>query len=119
MKRIALFALVALIGCGGTEKRQTVDQGGNSDHGKQLVSQYGCTTCHYIPGVEGPRGMVGPSLEHMASRNLMANKFPNSAEMMIRWLQNPQSLDPQSSMPNVGVTPADARDMAAYLATLK
>src|SRR5438046_1625501 len=114
MKRIALFACVVMIGCGGTEKRQT----GNSDHGKQLMVQYGCTACHIIPGVEGPRGMVGPSLEHMASRKI-AGKFPNDTETMIRWLQNPQSMDPQSGMPSVSVTPADARDMTSYLANLR
>jgi cytochrome c2 len=119
MKRIALVTFILMIGCGGAEKRQTSDGGGNADHGKRLVTQYGCVTCHVIPGVEGPRGMVGPSLEHMASRTMIANKFPNDAQTMSRWLQNPQSLDPQSSMPNIGVTAADGRDMTAYLATLK
>ncbi len=118
MKSIVLIAALLVIGCGGTE-RQANGPGGNSDHGKQLLTQYGCATCHNIPGIETPKGMVGPSLEHLASRPMISGKFPNDPETMSRWLQNPQSMDPQSTMPNIGVTPADARDMTAYLATLK
>jgi cytochrome c len=119
MKRIVPFAFALMIGCGRPETRAAIHGRGNSEHGKQLIAQYGCMTCHNIPGIEGPRGMVGPSLDHLASRKWIDSKFPNDAESMTRWLQNPQSMDPQSNMPNVGVTPADARDMTAYLATLK
>ena len=38
---------------------------------------------------------------------------------MIRWLQAPQAVYPEGAMPNLGVTERDARDIAAYLATLK
>jgi cytochrome c1 len=31
----------------------------------------------------------------------------------------PQSIDPPTAMPDLGVTERDARDIAAYLATLK
>ncbi len=87
--------------------------------GKTLITQYGCTACHNIPGVQGPRGMVGPPLEHMASRGYIAGKFPNNPDTMAKWLQNPQAMDPQNAMPNLKVTPADSRDMAAFLYTLK
>lgn len=38
---------------------------------------------------------------------------------MVRWLRNPQAVTPRTLMPNLGVTEADARDIAAYLATLR
>jgi hypothetical protein len=38
---------------------------------------------------------------------------------MVRWLRNPQTYDPDGAMPDLGVTERDARDIAAYLATLK
>ena len=91
----------------------------NVDRGKILMTQYSCTACHNIPGVQGPRGMVGPPLEHMASRGSIAGKFPNNPDTMARWLQNPQAMDPQNSMPNLKVSAADSRDMAAFLYTLK
>ncbi len=86
--------------------------------GRQLVTKYGCDTCHVIPGVKGTQGMVGPSLQHIASRQIIASKF-RTPQTMMRWIQNPQSFDPQTSMPNMNVTPADARDITAYLFTLK
>jgi cytochrome c1 len=38
---------------------------------------------------------------------------------MIHWIQDPKSVDSLTAMPNVGVTPADARHIAAYLYTLR
>ena len=108
------FLLFAFSSCA---KRETV--AGNADHGQQLISQYGCTACHAIPGVKGPKGMVGPSLDHIASRTYLAGKIENTPENMSKWLQNPQAFDPKNVMPNLGVTPDDARDIAAYLHSLK
>jgi cytochrome c len=109
--RSALCALLSLVACKKSE--------GNVDHGKQLVTQYGCAACHVIPEIEGPKGMVGPPLTHIATRQIIAGKLPNTPENMMAWLQNPQMIDPNNSMPNLGVTPADARDMTAFLETLK
>ncbi len=114
---LAVLLLTSLTGCNSREKVK--NGGGNADRGKQLVTKYGCDTCHIIPGVKGAQGMVGPTLEHIASRQTIASRFPNSPQTMMRWIQNPQSFDPQTSMPNMNVTPADARDITAYLFTLK
>jgi hypothetical protein len=38
---------------------------------------------------------------------------------MLRWLQNPPAVQPFTAMPNMGVTEADAWDMAGYLYTLR
>lgn len=35
-----------------------------------------------------------------------------------RWLREPQRVNPDSAMPDLGVSERDARDMAAYLYTL-
>jgi cytochrome c len=92
---------------------------GNAANGPQLLAQYGCNSCHNIPGVDAPKGSIAPSLEHSAAKASIAGKFPNDAATMARWLQNPQSLDPQTTMPNLGVTEPDARAMTAYLFTLR
>ena len=63
--------------------------------------------------------MVGPPLDHMAARAYIGGKFQNNPQTMIQWLQNPPAFDPQSAMPNLGVTEADSRDITAYLYTLK
>ena len=103
------------------EKAEVVQEtlGGNAEHGKQLIRQYGCQACHTIPGVEGPKGVVGPPLDRMASRSYIAGKIANNPQNMMAWIQNPQSMDPGNAMPALGVTPPDARDITAYLFTLR
>jgi cytochrome c1 len=39
--------------------------------------------------------------------------------MLIRWIETPQAIEPGTAMPNLGVTEQRARDMAAYLYTLR
>jgi cytochrome c len=113
LKRIALVLL--LLGC----KQESAPVIGDVTHGRQLVQQYGCTSCHDIPNVSGPRGMVGPPLTQFASRQFIAGKFPNTPENLMKYLQNPQLADPQNAMPNLGLTSDQSKDIAAFLYTLK
>lgn len=120
MKR-AIAILLLAVACNKEQKYQPMVEtgGGDAKKGKQLIDQYGCTSCHVIPGITGPKGMVGPPLDHIASRTYIAGKFPNTKETMTKWLQNPQAMDPQNAMPNLGITPNDSRDITAYLFSLK
>jgi cytochrome c1 len=45
--------------------------------------------------------------------------LPNTPQNMVRWLRHPQAVSPKSAMPDLGVTEPDARDVAAYLSTLR
>jgi cytochrome c len=122
VKRILLVAtVIALTACNREQKHQIMVAagGGNADRGKQLITQYGCNSCHIIPGIEGAKGMVGPPLEHIGSRQIIAGKLQNTPQNMTQWLQNPQAIDPQNAMPNLGVKPDEARDITAYLVSLK
>lgn len=120
MKRVALLLLL-LAACNREQKQAAAaaSGGGDPNRGKAAITRYGCTACHVIPGIAGPKGMVGPPLEHIASRSFIAGKFPNNPQTLIKWLQDPPGFDPQTAMPNLGVTPADSRDIVAYLYTLK
>jgi mono/diheme cytochrome c family protein len=85
-----------------------------------LVEQYGCNVCHQIPAVDGPRGSLGPPLAGLASRpSISHGRVPNTPANLVRYIQEPASLDPQSSMPAVGLAPADAGDIGAFLMTLR
>ena len=64
--------------------------------GTQAISQYACVTCHVIPGIVGASQPVGPSLEKMGSRSLIAGVLPNRSENMVRWLRAPQKVKPGS-----------------------
>jgi cytochrome c2 len=91
----------------------------DTERGRTAIRKYGCGSCHDIPGVIGAAGMVGPPLARIAQRVYIAGVLPNEPDNMIRWLENPQAIDPKTAMPYMGVTPRDARDMAAYLYTLR
>jgi cytochrome c2 len=93
--------------------------GGDAGRGRELIRGYGCGTCHTIPGVAGANGLVGPPLGGIASRSYIGGVLPNAPDNMLRWLHDPRAVDPLTAMPNVGVTSADARHIAAYLYTLR
>lgn len=87
--------------------------------GQQALQQYACTACHSIPGTTGPDVFVGPPLAGFGGRQLIAGTLPNTPENLARWLMHTQEVKPGTAMPQLGVAPQDARDIAAYLATLR
>lgn len=87
--------------------------------GQRLVTQYQCGSCHAIPGVAAARGIRGPSLEAFGRRSYIAGHVPNRPEALVRWIVQPDALVPGTLMPSMGVSPGDARHMAAYLGTLR
>jgi cytochrome c2 len=91
----------------------------DADRGATAIRKYGCGSCHTIGGITGAAGLVGPPLAGIARRVYIAGVLPNEPDNMIKWLENPPGVDPKTAMPNMGVTPRDARDIAAYLYTLK
>ena len=118
------LALALLAGCEGggpsaIERKAAEMTGGEPSRGKDVIRRYGCSTCHVIPGVEGARGQVGPSLEGIAARAYLAGKLPNTPANMIKWIREPQDVQPGTAMPELGVTEQDGKDIAAYLYTLR
>jgi cytochrome c len=97
----------------------TVVNGGNWERGRALIAQYGCGSCHTIPGVRGANAYVAPNLSGIASRSFIAGVISNDPENMVRWLENPPGVDSKTAMPNLGIPERDARDIAAYLYRLK
>jgi cytochrome c len=98
--------------------RQSVE-GGEASRGRQAILTHGCGSCHVVPGVPHARGAVGPPLTSFSQRAFVAGQFPNHPDALIRWIQDPQGMIPETAMPNVGVSEEDARDIAAYLYTLR
>ena len=52
-------------------------------------------------------------------RTYVAGQVPNTPDFLVRWLEAPQAIEPGTAMPDLGVTPKDARDIAAYLYTIR
>lgn len=111
----ALAAAVAAGACGAAGARASAVPGGDPARGERAIATYGCGACHAIGGVRGAHGKVGPPLDGIAERSLIAGEAPNTPENMVRWIRDPQSIEPGTAMPNLHVDDRTARDMAAYL----
>ena len=121
MRYFALLGAIAgvlLGGCRDAGPMRPVP-GGDPALGKQLIAQHGCGSCHSIPGVSGADGMVGPPLDHFARRSYIAGEVVNNADFLVRWIEVPQAIEPGTAMPNLGVSEGQARNIAAYLYTLR
>ena len=93
--------------------------GGDPSRGPAAIQKYGCIACHVVPGVVGARGQVGPALNGLTGRSIIAGRLSNTPENLVQWIRDPQGVSPGTVMPNMGVSDADARDIAAYLYTLR
>jgi cytochrome c len=87
------------------------------NRGRELAAATGCSACHAIPGLDGAPGgdQIGPPLAGFARRASIAGMLPNTPDELLNWLRAPQSLKPGDAMPDLGLSYADARDIAAYL----
>jgi cytochrome c1 len=93
--------------------------GGDPGSGSVAITHYGCGSCHTIPGVIGANGLAGPPLASLRRRTYIAGGLPNSTDNLMRWVEHPLSIHQKSAMPELGVTAKDARDIAAFLYSLK
>ncbi len=88
---------------------------GDPRQASQAIQKYGCGSCHVIPGIAGAEGAVGPRLTHISERSFLAGELPNTPDNLVMWIQHPQHVKPGTAMPEMGVSDAEARDIAAYL----
>jgi cytochrome c oxidase assembly factor CtaG len=116
----ALTFIVMIASCSDHEEQWAASMtGGTPSRGKEAIRSYGCPACHTIPGIQGAKRLVGPPLSGIASRSYIAGVLSNTPTHMIEWLRNPPGIDSKTAMPNMDVTERDARDIAAYLYTLR
>ncbi len=124
LRLIALCALAAvgttLAGCNDeSASSSAAATGGDAHRGRALIRQDGCGSCHTIPGIEDATGDVGPPLTAVGRRIYLAGLVRNTPDGMVAWLRNPQAIVPGNVMPNMQIDERDARDIAAYLYTLR
>ena len=92
--------------------------GGDPAIGKDLIFEYGCHSCHSVPGVPSADAYVGPPLDAWAERRYIAGLLPNEPDNLVAWIVNPPRFEPNTAMPTLGVSEQEAADIAAYLYTL-
>ncbi|MES2495834.1 MAG: c-type cytochrome [Pseudomonadota bacterium] len=86
--------------------------------GRAAAAKLGCGACHAMPGIDWPRGRVGPSLNGFADRGLIAGKLPNRLDILARFVRDAPALVPGTGMPAITMSDDDASDLAAWLSSL-
>jgi cytochrome c len=112
------LVMLALAACSDGGMRGYVEKtvpGGDIEAGREAIIAYGCGSCHTISGIPEANAYVGPPLNEYERRHYIAGNLPNTADNLIFWIQFPQSVEPGTAMPNMGVSETDARNIAAYL----
>ncbi|MBV8260919.1 MAG: c-type cytochrome [Paraburkholderia sp.] len=103
---------------GNQARPATLPGNAAAQHGEQVFMAH-CAACHTVRGTEAT-GAQGPDLTHLASRRLIAaGTLANTSANRLDWIAHAQRIKPVSLMPGIVLTPAEARDLAAWLDTLQ
>ncbi len=114
---LSAVACLLLAGCDDNYRALAVPNG-DAAKGERLLAQFQCGSCHAIPGIPGATGGAGPSLAAFGKRSYIALRIPNQPDLLTQWLVDPPAMKPGTMMPKLGISPGDARHMAAYLYTI-
>jgi mono/diheme cytochrome c family protein len=88
---------------------------GDAKSGEQIVKSIGCQGCHVVG--EGSREQLGPRRTFGQPLENIGNKA--TFEWIFDWVRDPKHYNPNTYMPNLRLTDAQAADVATYLMTLK
>jgi hypothetical protein len=98
---------------------------GDPARGRALLEAKGCATCHRMSGVKALRAAPIPvklSDARLAKAIRLAPDLARARERLLpgyfeRWVAKPSAVDPDALMPDLPLTTAEARDLAAYVLT--
>lgn len=116
---LPIFAVAVVAALGGCDRPDRAPSVGDAKAGEITIERQACGNCHIIPGIQNSIGLVGPSLDHFGSRRMVAGLLANTPPDLVRWLRSPQTVLKGNAMPDMGLSERQARDVAAYLYTLK
>jgi cytochrome c2 len=108
-------AACSSVGEDGARAQVLASTSGDPRRGEAAIGKYGCGSCHVIPGVRRARGKVGPPLTDFAQRSYIAGNASNTPNNLAAWIRRPDSVEPGTVMPTLGVNEQEARDISAYL----
>jgi cytochrome c1 len=120
---IAATSLIMLLGLAACDQPEMSALprviGGDQEVGRAVIAAVACGICHVIPGIPGANGIVGPSLTGFGRRQLIGGVAPNQPALLVQWVKDAPSIAPNTGMPELPLTEAQARNVAAYLFTLR
>ena len=108
-----LLAALALGACGDKAEPRRAIAGADPARGLAIMERVGCAACHEIPGIEWPQGLAGPSLKGFGASPMIGGRFPNQPDVLTVWLIDAPLLAPETGMPPMPLSEAEARDLPA------
>lgn len=86
--------------------------------GAKLFAAKACSGCHSLSATDKRKTLLGPNLANVGVRRyIAAGTLLNTDENRARWIQHPWSFKHGAVMPELGLSDADAKTLAAYLRT--
>ena len=104
-----------------TEDKETPDSSsgpGAMDAETVFVSR-ACGACHTVSNIPSAVGTIGPNLDGVASRELIAETLETSLDNFKTWLSDPAAVKPGTEMPTLGLGDDEIEVLANWLVTLK
>ncbi len=91
--------------------------GGNAQRGKQVFETVGCQACHVVGEMTKVRETRGTSYDIAPELSRVGSKV--SPDWMYDWVRNPRHYNPTTKMPSLRLTDTEAKDIVAFLVTMK
>ena len=119
----AVLAVAIGVGADTVDERSDLREraaavtGGDPARGEAMFIAYGCGSCHGLKHVRKATGAIGPPLDGIAVRALLAGRLENNPANLQAWIREPQRVSPGTAMPDLDVGQRDARDISAFLYT--
>jgi cytochrome c1 len=112
---LLLLAPIGAAGCKPPPDQRQFTASADAAAGRAEIERVGCAACHDIPGIDWPRGKVGPALAGLSDRALIAGRLPNRPDLLAAFVRDAPALVPGSAMPAMPLTERQSEDIAAYL----
>lgn len=112
---MALSASSVVLACKDPVQTRYEPSDTAKSRGLAAIEKVGCGSCHEIPGVEWPKGRLGPSLKGFDDVGLIAGQLPNQPGVLAAFIRNAPAIKPGSPMPPMPLSEAEAQDIASYL----
>ncbi len=90
-------------------------RGGHPARGKQLVESVGCKGCHVV--TERDRELRQSDVPYDIAPELTKIGSKVNRDWLFAWIKNPKQYNPNTPMPRLRLTDAEALDIVAYLMT--
>lgn len=99
------------------EARRGISAGGDAARGETVLRSVGCTGCHVVGEDTRLRQARGLSFDVAPELSRAGSKL--DPDWIFEWIKNPRKYRPATPMPNLRLSDQEARDIVAYLTTLK